>query len=90
MIWDSPNVLGEVVLMWHGTCRNCSKDSLHGACCKAVGKRIRYHGLHSEYKTPVAGEGICLEQHDSHGLYIVVMGDNGLITPVDPTTVEIL
>jgi hypothetical protein len=95
MIWDSQNVVGEIVSMWHGTCRNCGKDSLNEICRKSVGKRVKYTGTdanaeHHGQGEPLSGEGLCLEYHNSHGLYILVKHNNGKKVAVDPITVEIL
>lgn len=68
---------------------------LHKKCQLAVGRRVKYTGTNGdEYDKAnhgkfVSGEGLCTEQHDSHGLCIVVQHDDGTILCVDPITVEI-
>ena len=69
---------------------------LYHQCLASVGKRVRYTGTNgNEYDKvnhgkPVRGEGLCTEEHDSHGLCIIVKHDDGTILCVDPITVEIL
>lgn len=69
---------------------------LRDVCCKAVGKRILYAGTNGDEYDPlifgqhVKGEGLCISQHDSHGLCIMVKHDDGTIICVDPTLVEII
>jgi len=71
-------------------------QSLHSTCCKAVGKRVRYTGTNGDeydkirHGLFVEGEGLCTEQHDSHGLCIIVQHDDRTTICVDPITVEIL
>lgn len=69
---------------------------LHKQCQQSVGKRVRYTGTNgNEYDQInhglfVKGEGLCAEQHDSHGLCIIVQHDDGSRLCVDPISVEII
>jgi hypothetical protein len=69
--------------------------NLYQTCQRAVGRRVKYTGTNGDeydkanHGKPVAGEGICMEQHDSHGLCIIVQHDDGSVVCVDPITVEI-
>ena len=69
---------------------------LHQTCVAAVGKIVKYTGTNgNEYDKAnhglfVKGEGLCAEQHDSHGLCIVVYHEDGTRICVDPITVEIV
>jgi hypothetical protein len=70
-------------------------SKLRDICKKAVGKRVRYKGNNGDehdkenYGKPVEGEGICIDQHDSHGLCIMVQTDDGIVVCVDPGEVVI-
>lgn len=76
--------------------RRQQADALNVTCQLAVGKRVRYNGTNgNEYDKvnhgkPVSGVGLCKEQHDSHGLYILVQHDDGTEVAVDPLEVIIL
>lgn len=76
--------------------RKVFSDDLHTTCCKAVGERVRYVGTNGDefdkirHGLPVEGEGLCLEQHDSHGLCIIVLHDDHTTICVDPISVEII
>lgn len=69
--------------------------SLYDVCRNAVGKRVKYTGTNGdEYNRNhglyVQGEGLCKNQHDSHGLCIIVQRDCGEMACVDPISVEII
>lgn len=69
--------------------------TLHEICQKAVGCRVKYTGTNGDeydkenHGKSISGEGLCYEQHDSHGLCIMVRHDDGTTACVDPITVEI-
>ena len=70
-------------------------NTLWQTCRDAVGHRVRYSGTNGdEYSIGhglfVRGEGVCVEQHDSHGLCICVRDDDGNKIWVDPIEVEVL
>lgn len=76
--------------------RPCMDWAAYATCCKAVGKRVKYTGTNGDEfdKTNhglfVEGEGLCIEQHDSHGLCIIVQHDDRTTICVDPISVVIL
>lgn len=71
-------------------------QALHATCCKAVRKRVKYTGTNGDefnkdkYGLYVEGEGLCVRQHDGHGLCISVLHDDHSTIFVDPITVEII
>jgi hypothetical protein len=74
-------------------------SDIHQTCRDAVGKRVRYKGTYiNERKTHgwpahglnASGEGICKEQHDAHGLCIMVEDKDGEEHWIEPIEVIIL
>lgn len=67
--------------------------NLHFLCQQAVGHRVTFEGTNgNEYDKehhgePIKGEGQCIEYHDSHGLCIIVILDDGTRLCVDPTNI---
>lgn len=66
---------------------------LHFLCQQAVGHRVSFEGTNgNEYDKehhgePMKGEGQCIEYHDSHGLCIIVILDDGRRVCVDPINI---
>ena len=68
---------------------------LQNQCKNAVGKQVMYRGTNGDEYSPrhgkrLEGKGECVEWHNSHGLCIIVVAENGERLCVDPEEVFII